>query len=334
MKNSNHASGGKNAAAQDAMNVMVFENPEFGRVRTMLDENGEPLFCGKDVCDALGYARTDNAVRQHVNTHDALKQCVWVATGKKADGTPAHRRTLMLFVNESGFYSLVLGSKLESALRFKHWVTSEVLPAIRKNGGYFHINPGETMEQVKVRFHKVLDEAVAQRDAIIAHNKVLISQSKALIAEQTTRIRELDKTVGEQMVRLQKSAENILFLEENIDHLQPKALYSDNVLDSISCYTTTQIAKELGLTAQELNRELCARHVQYYQSGQYMLYAAYAHQGLAKSRTHFKAQMVPQNAAPGEKQVRIFTQMYLVWTERGRKLIHDLVERRVVLLAK
>ena len=58
MKNSNHASGGKNAAAQDAMNVMVFENPEFGRVRTMLDENGEPLFCGKDVCDALGYART------------------------------------------------------------------------------------------------------------------------------------------------------------------------------------------------------------------------------------------------------------------------------------
>ena len=73
----------------------------------------------------------------------------------------------MLFVNESGVYSLVFGSKLESAQRFKHWVTSEVLPAIRKNGGYFHINPDETPEQIKARFQKVLEEAIAERDKVI-----------------------------------------------------------------------------------------------------------------------------------------------------------------------
>ena len=325
---------------QNDINVMVFENSEFGRVRTMTDKKGNPFFCGQDVCKALGYRRTDMAVRQHVIPHDAVKHCIRVACGKKADGSLAMKSIQMLFVNESGVYSLVFGSKLESAQRFKHWVTSEVLPAIRKNGGYFHVNPNETVEQMKARFEKMLREALAERDDIIKKKEemlkeseaklqqgnVIIAQNKALIAEQDERIRDLDKTVGDQLVRLQKSAEEILLLEGDIDRLLPKALYSDNVLDSISCYTTTQIAKEMGMTAQELNRELCARHIQYYQSGQYMLYAGYAHQGLAKSRTHYKALMQPKDADLSEKHVRIYTHTYLVWTERGRRLIHDMVE--------
>ena len=83
----------------------------------------------------------------------------------------------MLFVNESGVYSLVFGSKLESAQRFKHWVTSEVLPAIRKNGGYFHINPEETPEQIKARFQKVLEEAIAERDKVIVSLEILPERS-------------------------------------------------------------------------------------------------------------------------------------------------------------
>ena len=75
------------------------------------------------------------------------------------------------------------------------------------------------------------------------------------------------------------------FYSLEFGRMLPKELYVDNVLDSISCYTTTQIAKELGITAQELNHSLCTCHIQYYQSGQYMLYAEYAHMGLAKSRT-------------------------------------------------
>ena len=102
-----------------------------------------------------------------------------------------------------------------------------------------------------------------------------------------------------------------------IDRLLPKALYADSVLESISCYTTTQIAKELGMTAQELNRWLCAERIQYYQSGQYMLYADYAHRGLAKSRTHYDL-FVGRDT--------VLTRMYLVWTEKGREFIHQKVK--------
>lgn len=326
MRNSNHVDGGAkgatvkggaaNKAAQDNINVMVFENSEFGPVRTFKDKNGEVFFCGKDVCKALGYAKTDKAVREHVNPSDVLKR--YLRVGSMRAGKPIFQMRMMLFVNESGVYSLVFGSKLESAQRFKHWVTSVVLPAIRKNGGYFHINPGETVEQIKVRFERVLKEALAERDK--------------LIAEQVTRIRQLDKTVGDQVVKIQKSAENIEALESDVSRMLPKELYVDNVLDSISCYTTTQIAKELGCTAQELNRSLCASHIQYYQSGQYLLYADYAHMGLAKSRTGFgmRERDIKCSLGDAERSMRVgdvYTHTYLVWTERGRKFIHDLATR-------
>ena len=84
------------------------------------------MFCAKDVCDILGYKIVRCAVRQLVNTLDVVKHNAWVVTGKKKDGSEAMRRTLMLYVNESGFYALVLGSKLPTAVKFKNWVTAEV----------------------------------------------------------------------------------------------------------------------------------------------------------------------------------------------------------------
>ena len=154
-----------------------------------------------------------------------------------------------------------------------------------------------------------------------------------LIAEQDERIRQLNEKVGQQVVQIQKSAEEILSLEGDIDRLMPKAFYADNVLDSISCFTTTQIAKELGMTAQELNRALCSLHVQYYQSGQYLLYAHYAHQGLAKSRTKYGTELVyGVGKSAAEEGSRVKTQMYLVWTEKGRRFIHDLDRTRLCLL--
>ena len=331
-----NASAGKNA---DDMDVKVFSNPEFGSVRTKRDENGEPLFCGQDVCKALGYKRAYDAIRQHVNPSDTAKRSIARIVKNRYGQSSKTQKVAMLFVNESGVYSLVFGSKLESAQRFKHWVTSEVLPAIRKNGGYFHINPNETPEQIKARFQKVLEKALAERDEeikrkeyMLQSTKLLLSLNKKLVAEQTDRIRQLDKTVGDQVVKLQKSAENIEALEKDVDRMQPKELYVDNVLDSISCYTTTQIAKELGITAQELNRSLCACHIQYYQSGQYMLYAEYAHMGLAKSRTKSGVKTLDLQVPIGDaersmKLGQVYTRTYLVWTERGRKFIHDLAKR-------
>ena len=334
------AAGSAKCGAQSSKNkkkaapVFVFENPEFGMVRTATDEKGEPWFCAKDLCDAVGYKRADNAVRQHVNPHDALKQCVWVEVGKKKDGTPAKRLTPMIFVNESGFYALVLGSKLPSALMFKDWVTSVVLPQIRKTGGYIPVNEGESEEEMIRNAEQILRATLKEKEALLEKQKELLHDQevqmgldKKLIGEQDEEIHRLNEEVNDQMVRMAIQGQNVVALERQVDGLLPKAMYSDNVLDSVSCFTTTQVAKELGITAQELNRSLCSLHVQYYQSGQYMLYAEYAHMGLAKSRTKYRAFMAPAGDGTKREVGRVVTSTYLVWTEKGRKFVHDLVKR-------
>ena len=321
------------ADAQGVEAVMVFENPEFGKVRTSKSKIGEPLFCGKDVCVILGYRRADHAIKQHVIPFDVLKQDVSNPIISHGVDTGKTRRQSMLFVNESGLYALVFGSQLPTAQKFKQWVTSVVLPQIRKTGGYIPVNEGDTDEDVRRRTEQILADTLKEKDDLIAQQKKLldgaqqeISLKKKLIAEQDVEIRRLGTLSDEQQVRIHKSEENILGLEKHVDELLPKAIYSDNVLDSISCYTTTQIAKELGMTAQELNRGLCAAHIQYYQSGQYMLYADFAHLGLAKSRTKTENVMC-RVTEDGFKMGHVCTRTYLVWTERGRKFVHQLVER-------
>lgn len=105
--------------------LRIFENAEFGQIRTV-QLNNETYFVGKDVAEALGYANPKNAVPKHVSEEDKLSTQIEYA-GQRREVT---------VINESGLYALIFGSKLESAKRFKHWVTSEVLPSIRKTGAY------------------------------------------------------------------------------------------------------------------------------------------------------------------------------------------------------
>ena len=310
----------KEANKKQAAQVAVFENPEFGTVRTATDDKGEPWFCAKDLCDVLGYKKACDSVKQHVRYDDTMKRGVWVEVGMKKDGTPAKRLTQMIFVNESGFYALVLGSKLATAVKFKDWVTSVVLPQIRKTGGYIPVHEGESEEETIRNAEEILRATLKEKE-------MLLEQQKKLIGEQDVEIRRLNGVVDEQVVNIARKGENIIHLEHQVDRLMPKAIYSDNVLDSVSCFTTTQVAKELGVTAQELNRSLCALHIQYYQSGQYMLYAEYAHMGLAKSRTRYNAFLDPNCDGRKEKMGKAVTHTYLVWTEKGRKFIHDLAHR-------
>ena len=237
--------------------IKIFQNQEFGAIRTMSNEQGEVMFCAKDVCDALGYNNSRDALRKHVERGDVAKCDTPTSSGYQ----------LMTFTNESGLYSLILSSKLEGAKRFKHWVTSEVLPSIRKQGGYMIARPYESDEEIMARALQIMQATLQRRD-------------------------------------------------EQIAKLQPRADYADHVLDSITCITTTQLAKELGMTAQQLNRLLCEMHIQYWQSGQYMLYADYARMGLAKSRTS------THTTSSGV----VLTEVYLVWTERGREFIHQLLD--------
>ena len=340
----------KEANKKQAAQVAVFENPEFGMVRTTIDEKGDPWFCAKDLCDVLGYRRAYDTVKQRVSSSDTIKYSV-TRTVKNRYGECSGRGLVvqMIFVNESGFYALVLGSKLATAaVKFKDWVTSVVLPQIRKTGGYIPVKEGESEEETIRNAEEILRATLKKKEELLEQqkkllgesriqlaksrtqlekNKVMLAQQKKLIGEQDEEIRRLNGVVDEQVVNIARKGENIIHLEHQVDGLMPKAIYSDNVLDSVSCFTTTQVAKELGITAQELNRSLCALHIQYYQSGQYMLYAEYAHMGLAKSRTRYNAFLDPKCDGRKEKMGKAVTHTYLVWTEKGRKFIHDLAHR-------
>ena len=240
--------------------IKIFQNQEFGAIRTISNEQGDVLFCANDVCNALGYDQPRKAVKRHVCEEDGTKHTILTNGGKQ----------LATFINESGLYALILSSKLESAKRFKHWVTSEVLPSIRKQGGYIMARPYESDEVILARALQIMQATLLRRD-------------------------------------------------EQIAKLKPRADYADHVLDSITCITTTQLAKELDMTAQELNRLLCEMRIQYWQSGQYLLYADYARQGYAKNRTH---------SYRGHDDT-LRTNTYLVWTERGRDFIHRLLDKRL-----
>lgn len=120
-------------------NLQIFENEEFGEIRTVTIDS-EPWFVGKDVATALGYTNPQKAVRDHVLEEDR---------GMNEMDTPSGRQNLVV-INESGLYALIFGSKLESAKRFKRWVTSEVLPSIRKTGSYQRLMSPEEMMRVQL----------------------------------------------------------------------------------------------------------------------------------------------------------------------------------------
>ena len=141
--------------------LKIFENPAFGKVR-LVEQGGEPWFVGKDVAEILGYSDLNKAVAMHVDDDDK----------KLNDKTsPSFGQRGTTLINESGLYSLVLSSKLPDAKKFKHWVTAEVLPAIRKTGGY--IAGSEKMS-----------------DAELMAKAVLVAQ--ATIKERDARIKELE----------------------------------------------------------------------------------------------------------------------------------------------
>ena len=248
-------------------NIQVFHHELFGDIRTMTNEKGETFFVGKDVAEALGYANPRKALHDHVNDEDK-----GVTKRDTLGGTQQ-----MTIINESGLYALVLSSKLPQARVFKHWVTSEVLPQIRKTGGY-----------------------IPTKDA---DGRPLTDLEIVCLAFKIQQ-----RTIEEQ--------------HKLIDELAPKAEYADEVLDSVSCYTTTQIAKEMGMTVHDLTQLLLSRRVMYRQSGQYMLYADYARKGYARSRTHYHVD------SEGNSSTRI----YLVWTERGRKMLHRMAKTEEIMI--
>lgn len=157
--------------------LQIFNSEEFGEIRTVTIDN-EPWFVGKDVAIALGYTNPQKAVRDHVQEDDR---------GMNEMDTPSGRQTLTV-INESGLYALIFGSKLESAKRFKHWVTSEVLPAIRKNGGYIAGQESLSDDELLAKALMVAQNKIAERDKLIAQKQKRIDEMrpKEIFADAVT----------------------------------------------------------------------------------------------------------------------------------------------------
>ena len=147
---------------------MIFKNPQFGEIRAV-DIDGEPWFVGKDIAQVLGYGDTDQALRRHVDDEDKLT--------RQINGSGQSRA--MTFINESGLYSLILSSKLPTAKVFKRWVTSQVLPSIRKHGGYITgqqvLPPDQLMAKALLVAQKTMDEQSAKLADLELENRRLLA---------------------------------------------------------------------------------------------------------------------------------------------------------------
>lgn len=139
--------------------IKIFDNPEFGKIRT-IDRDGEPWMVGVDVAKALGYATPRNAIASHVDEEDKTSALI--------RGTGSNYKSMAILINESGLYSLVLFSKLPTAKKFKRWVTNEVLPSIRKSGGYIAGQDQLTPEELMAKALQVANKTLAEREARIS----------------------------------------------------------------------------------------------------------------------------------------------------------------------
>ena len=157
-------------------NLQIFKSPDFGQVRT-IQQNGEPWFIGKDVAEILGYKKPENAIAVHVDDEDKTTTLI--------QGTGSNYKSNAVIINESGLYSLILSSKMPKAKEFKRWVTSEVIPAIRKTGGYIAGSENMTDAEIMAKAVLVAQSTIQQRDQRIKEleSDVAAAKPKVLFAD-------------------------------------------------------------------------------------------------------------------------------------------------------
>ena len=184
--------------------LQIFENAEFGAVRTLMI-NDAPYFVGKDVAEILGYTNSSKALSDHVDDEDKLNNESLSSLGQRGGW----------LINESGLYSLILSSKMPNAKKFKHWVTAEVLPSIRKTGGYI-----------------VGQEQLTDAELM----------AKALMVAQKTIEARMEEVKSLKMLNAVQ--------QQQIAELNPKATYYDLVLQCPDLISVTEIAKDYGKSAK------------------------------------------------------------------------------------
>lgn len=268
-----------------ANDVQVFTNEEFGEIRTINIDN-EPWFVGKDVAKALGYVDVAHSILDHVEEEDR--------TNSKTQGQndPEFGQRGTWLINESGLYSLIMSSKLESAKRFKRWVTSGVLPTIRKTGGY--VNNDELFIDT---YFEGADE-----------------QTKSILRLNLAQIRQLN----EEKRKLQQT---VAVQTQQITEMEPKVTYYDIVLQCTDTIPISVIAKDYGKSAKWMNHYLYTKGIQYKQGDVWLLYQKYAEKGYTKTKTIVYDSFDTNNHA----------KIHTYWTQKGRLFIYDLMKSDGIL---
>lgn len=256
--------------------LKVFENEEFGKIRAVMIDN-EPWFMAKDVAVVLGYKNGRDALAKHVDNEDR-----GVAKCDTLGGTQD-----LTIINESSVYALVFGSKLESAKRFKHWITHDVLPTIRKTGGY-----------------------VANDDLFInTYLPTANDATKLMFRTTLATVRQLN----EEKQQLQQT---ISVQAQQISEMQPKVTYYDIVLNCKDLVAISVIAKDYGWSAKHMNQYLHEKGVQYKQGSIWLLYQKYASSGYTSTRTYTYQDWKEES----------HTDIRTYWTQKGRLFIYELMK--------
>lgn len=269
----------------NANEVQVFNNANFGQVRSMMID-GEPWFVGKDVAEALGYSNTRDVLVKYVDDTD--KNTVAIYDGK---GNPNH-----IVINESGLYSLIMSSKLPKAKEFKRWVTSEVLPTIRKTGSYGKLKELSAPQTLDSLFnidslYLIVSKLKEEHDSL----KSEIAAKDVTIAEQNITIKQLETQV-----------KNTLLIPETLDVST----------DDDRLYTVTDIANEFGVTAITLNQLLILWKLQ------------------RKVGTHYEmCEGIDENKYVHYKFYK-GSKTQMKWTGAGRLLIHSRMKQHGYSLVK
>lgn len=255
--------------------IKVFNSPQFGEVRTA-GTSDNPMFCLSDLCRCL--CLSAKGVNQRLS-----KEVISTYPLETAGGMQQ-----ALFVNEDGLYDVILDSRKPEAKAFRKWITSEVLPSIRKTGGYIATKHDDTPDEIMARALLVAQQTLAKR-------------------EERLKQLEADNAAKEQTIQIQT---------EQIKQSAPKVKYYDDTLQSVNTLTATQVAKERGMDAEKLNRKLKEAGIIYRQSGQWIVKQPYASWGLHKTRTQ------TYTRSDGS----LGTNTYLVWTQKGKMFILTLID--------
>ena len=271
------------------MNVQVFNNAQFGEIRTAGTADN-PLFCLADVCKALGL--------QARHVMERLDKGVVSTDTLHTEGG----NQVFNFVNEDGLYDVILDSRKKSAKAFRKWVTSEVLPSIRKTGGYMAASPEMTDAEIMARALSIANSTINARNERIKELESKNTDLHTAVQMQKSHIEKQEDTIEQQTRELKAQA--------------PKVNYYDEVLQSQNTMTTTQIAKGLGMEANTLNRKLRDAGIIFRQSGMWMLHAPYSRWNLHSVRTQTYTR---SDGTMG-------TSEYTVWKNRGKRFIHALYD--------